>query len=224
MAENKLKSNKFGNVYSDKMLAFPVGRVYFVNLARPSAQYNKYQLTVLYPKDDKAILPALKALKADYIRLATFKYGNAEGIKALTHPAIYDGDTATVSAEDGTLLCTKYKEFKGCYYIRISNSDPIRCIDSNKKDIAPKGISPGMKVDGVVQGMLFDKGVSWKGLVVRLVEDDGTRYYTGPDPTTMLKALGGEDVTEEEVADVLENTPEAAPAKKTGKSAAADLL
>lgn len=219
--QKKLKENKFGNVYSDKMLAFPVGRAYFVNLARPSAQYNKYQMTVLFSKDDKAILPALKALKADYERLVAFKFGNKKAAEH-THPAIYDGDKATVSVDSEALLCEKYKEFKNCYYIRISSSDPIRVVDRNKKDLGGKGISPGMKVDGIVQGMLFDKGISWKGLVVRLVEDDGVRYYTGPDPVSQLKALDEDEPTAEEAAD--EALGESKEEKKSGKAAAVDLL
>lgn len=220
MTEKQLKQNKYGNVYSDKMLAIPVGRAYFVNLSKPSAQYNKYQLTVLYSKDDKAIVPALKALKADYERLVAFKYGNKKA-GDLSHPPIYDGDKATVSAESQELLCDKYKEFKNCYYLRISSSDPIRVIDGSKKELSPKLILPGVKVDGVVQGMLFEKGISWKGLIIRLVEDDGTRYYTGPDPASVLKALG-EDTPIEEAADEVLGAPK--DEKKTGKAAAVDLL
>lgn len=231
--KSKLRSNKYGNVYSDVMLSFPVGRAFFANLSRPSAQYNKYQLTILYSKEDKTVQPALKKLKEDFLRLVTFKYGSKAALEktkaadgtivppkfTVTHPPIFDGDTVTVSADSPDLLCKKYKEFKGCYFIRISNSEPITCVDRDKKRIDAKRISPGMKVDGMVQGMLFDKGISWKGLVVRLVEDDGTRLYTGPDPVSLLSSLGEDEVSAEEAADDALGSEE-----KSGKNAAVDIL
>lgn len=219
MAEKHLRSNKYGNVYSDKMLAFPVGRIFFCNLARPSSQYNKYQATILYSKDDKSIQPALKKLKEDYLRLVAFKFGNKKDAVTITHPPIFDGDKVTVSAESKDLLCEKYKEFKNCYFIRVQNTEPMRVVDSNKKQLSATSVSPGMKVDGVVQGMLFDKGISWKGLVVRLVEDDGTRWFTGPDPTSVLNALGEEEPTADEAADNVLGSEE-----KSGKNAAVDIL
>lgn len=226
MAEKQLKMGSHKNVFSDKMLEFPIGRAYFVNLAKPTAQYKKYQMTVLYPKDDKAVQPALKKMKEDYLRLMAFKYGENETPK-ITHPPIWDGDKAPVSQDDSTLMCEKYKEFKNCYFIRIQNPEPIRCVDTNKKDISPSSIFPGVKVKGAVQGTLFEspagKGISWKGLVIMLVEDDGTRWYTGPDPTSILTAVG-EDTSVQEAADEVLGKADTTSEKKKGKEAAVDLL
>lgn len=245
MAEGKLKENARGNVYSDKFVVFPPGRAYFVKLARPDPKFNKYQLNVLYDKTDKVAIARLKELKAEFQRLVDFKY-TKQGKKVpatLTVPAIRDGDTAT--NKEGELLCLKYKEYKGKYFLSIGNKDPIRCIEGAKetiKDIDPVLIANGVIVDGTMQALLYDDGCSWQGKVVRRVKDDGVRYNTGPDSAALLGALEADDVTAEQAADdalgasagaeveTEEVVEEVAPAvvkvtkAKVGKAAAADIL
>lgn len=244
MAEGKLKENARGNVYSDKFVVFPPGRAYFVKLARPDPKFNKYQLNVLYDKTDKVAITRLKELKAEFQRLVDFKY-TKQGKKVpatLIVPAIRDGDTAT--NKEGELLCVKYKEYKGKYFLSIGNKDPIRCITGAKesiKDIDAALIANGVIVDGTMQALLYDEGCSWQGKVVRLVKDDGTRFQTGPDSAALLGALADDEATAEAATEELSDAPsaaveevevveEVAPAAvkvtkaKVGKAAAADIL
>lgn len=188
MAE--LKENKFGNIYSNNSLPLPVGRVVFINLATPSQKFKKYGCTLLFKKDDKAALPLLKGLKADFEKLVKHKYGaKAPG---LTSAPVGDGDTSPTSASNSNPIGETYKEFKGCYFVRVGSPTPIRVVDANNKDMEASKITAGMLCDGVAQCMLFDKGCSWKGLVIRLVKDDGQRIYTGPDPVAQLTKLSAE--------------------------------
>jgi len=190
---NDLRENKFGNLYSPNSLPLPIGRIVFLNLATPSQKYKKYGCTLLFKKDDKAALPLLKNLKADFEKLVKHKYGaKAPG---LTSAPVGDGDSSPTSASNSNPIGETYKEFKGCYYVRLGSPTPIRVVDANNKDLEASKLTAGMLCDGVAQCMLFDKGCSWKGLCIRLVKDDGQRIYTGPDPVSQLTKLSAEFAT-----------------------------
>ena len=240
--KGKLKENARGNVYSDKFMVFPPGRAYFVKLTRPDPKFNKYQVTVLYDKTNKAVQPALKALIAEYKRLVAFKYGDKVP-SSLVVPPVKDGDTAT--DKEGNLLRLKYKEYAGRFFITIGNKDPIRVVSGAKetlKDIEPSLVMNGVIIDGTLQCLLYADGCSWQAKVVRLVKDDGVRYQIGPDSAALLGALEAEEQDEslESAVDSAlgaeenpaeeekpEPTPEPAATKKaskSGKAAALDVL
>lgn len=204
MAE--LKANKYGNIYSPNSLALPIGRAVFINLAAPSKSYNKYGCTILFKKDDKSVMPLLKALKADFQKLVVAKYGaKAPGLSA---PAIGDGDTSPTSASNSAPVGETYSDFKSCYYIRLNSKAPVRVVDANNKDLDPAKITAGVLVDGVAQCMLYDKGCSWRPLVIRLVRDDGTRIHTGPNPLAQLTKLSAEFADEPVGGEIVVNNVE----------------
>lgn len=206
---NSFYQNSYGNVFGT-MVSTPLGRIALAHLSSPSVKFQppKYQAHLLFSKNDEKVKASLKLLLAQCDDLLNQQYGDKE--VELKYPPLRDGDEV------------EYQGFAGCWYLKASSKNQPECVDFSKKEIDPALILNGMLCQFIVTPMTFDNGIAYQLSSVRLVKDDGIRFYGGPDPkslyTPLDEALNGESV---------EVTKAGEPPKKKsakGMRAALDLV
>lgn len=219
--KDKYYANQFGNVFG-QMVGTPVGRLVFCNLKTPNAKYQppKYGTTILFDKKDPATKAALNIMLKQCVEMQTYAEEKEVDCSFDIDP-LQDGDDTKVS---------KYQGFAGSLYIAAKNKDQPEFVDSKNKPVSADLLVPGVKVRAVVTPMIYSDGFTWKLHVVQFVEDDGVRFYGGPDPKSVLTALDEVAVEDEpSVEAALDKAIEpqvAAQVKETkkGKARAIEML
>lgn len=187
-------SKKWGDVYGNAIRT-PVGRIVFVSLDRPN-EFNqgkpKYGATLLFPKSDQKAWGVLyNNFYAHVQELVAQRFpGHTLENAPMVKSWITDGDEP--AAQSGKI----YASHVG-HWVLKADADVAKkpgVIDNQGKPLDPTVLLPGMLcrfvvVPQVYQG--FGGGVSYKLQQVMLVQDDGTRLYGGPDPTSIM--LAGDD-------------------------------
>lgn len=186
----KYYENNYGGVHGESIFT-PLGRCHFLDLVNPNTKYAppKYGLTILFDKEDASAKEQLKAIQSmcremfDQLAKTLWskekKKPEFEAFKARLledvrkQPIFRDGDEKA------------YEGFPGNFYIVAKNPKRITILD----DVLPEAFEPGMIVRAQVQPYVDAGGFSYKITGLRLVKDDGVRFKSGPDGTSLLKGL-----------------------------------
>lgn len=186
--ERKYYKNEWGNIFGFDMET-PKFRLIYANLKQRARLSNKYQITCLFDASDEQVKKGLLKMQAEGKKLLTEAGDKAKGFK---HPPLKKNDEHTNEA------------FHGMHYITAGNKDLPALVDANNKPLSPDAFMNGMLCRAIVRPTFFPAngaGISWVLGALRLVKDDGTRFYSGPDP----KSLFGEE-DEEQASDSLEDS------------------
>lgn len=225
--EKKFFRNRFGNVFGLAMLT-PIGRADWVYLSTPNSHFKpeKYSLTILFDKTDKAVKAELNKMITACAELATQEYGDKKtGFK---FAPIRNGDEENEKGK---------APHPGYYYIKANNAmrPTVKATKGGRNvDVDPAIVTAGVKVIAEVQPMLFDDGFAWRLNAVQFVKNDGVKFTHGPSAGDMFDILSEDedesdekDMSIEEAADeALIETPKTKKVSKAvnGKSAALDML
>lgn len=175
--------DKFDNYYGNYILT-PTARAAWCYLDKPSTfgPNPKYSITLLFDPSDALVANGLAAIEAMYAEMLHEKYG--PNVPALEIPCIKDGDDSKFS---------KYQGFAGMLHLTAKNARQPEVFDRMKKKVEPASILAGMKVRAVITPMLCTKGAAYKLERVQFVSDDGVRFFSGADPTSLLDAIGDDN-------------------------------
>jgi hypothetical protein len=202
----KYFKNKFGCIFGDNILT-PRFRLIYPHLRQRSDLSKKYQICCLFdPKDPKVKADLLKMQKVG--KLLIQEAGKAG--KGYKNPPLKNGND------------NEKEEFHDKFYIQPSAKELPILVDVDNNALQPDAFSSGMICRAVVQPIFFPAngaGIAWTFSALRLVKDDGIRYYNGPDPKSLFEDDSedeGDDVDEESDEDELEAAP--ATAKKAKKA------
>jgi len=194
--ESKYYMNQFGGLHGSDTLT-PVGRIAFVNLAKPNVKFDppKYGATLLFDKKDETVLKTLKSIQALCNDMAEefCKILFAREKPKMLYPkfkeAIIAGFAAQPIFRDGDMK--EYDGFAGNWYIVAKNdkrpgmSGGIKILD----DKMPEEFESGMLVRAQIQPYLDKKGFSYKMRGIRMLADDGIRFSVAPDGASLLAAM-----------------------------------
>lgn len=231
MAQEKYgRSKKYNRVYGEAMKT-PIGRFSWPYLTEPKVgelngkTISNYEVQLIIDKGD----PELKDFQLHLQAMANEMldiYNKYAPAKLAGVDVFKDGDQADLE---------KYPFYKNAYLILARNPEPVKILNSAKKEISADAISAGMKGRLVVLPHLGPTGVSYRMERVQLLEDDGVRFGgVRRDYDSFLDAVEGEagepdsapEAPEAPGADPAEMRKQIASAVKggKGKQAALDLL
>jgi len=120
----------------------PIGRASFPNLAKPD-QYNKYSLSMLFPKSDPKVVEFVKWLKDAVTKEALAVAGNA-GL-----PAAMANFTNFKDGDDVGSFKTYRAEYAGHYVLNVSRKTEfgkVCTVNRDKQPIDPTEIYAGCNV------------------------------------------------------------------------------
>jgi hypothetical protein len=206
--------SQYGNVYG-QMAVTPIGRLALAHLVNPSTKFGtKYQASILFDKNDEKTKSGLNLILQDVARIIKIKWGDTP--PAMAYPALRNGDEKA------------YQGFAGTLYISAKSDVAHRpqSVGPDRKPIDPAQLQNGMKVRFVITPTTFDQngaGISWQLHTVMLIEDDGIRYFGGPDPLSLLSAVEGDGPVVAEVSTAVAASATPASAVATPRAGAMPL-
>ena len=120
----------------------PIGRASFPNLSKPD-QYNKYSLSILFPKSDPKVMEFARWLKEAVTTEAIAIAGKAHLAEAMSHFSNFrDGD-------DVGAFKTYRSEYAGHFVLNVSRKTDFGkpcVVNRNKQPIEPSEIYAGCNV------------------------------------------------------------------------------
>lgn len=175
-------------IFGEDILS-PLGRIAFVNLAKPEPKYNRYGLSLLVDKKDPKEVEQLKKIQAQCGALAQAFFGEKwqEAVKKLKHPPLRNGDEQQYDGYPGSWVIVANTKFGANH----SKGFAIR-----NEDMEADSYEAGMICRLEIQpGISREQGFFYKLRAIKKVKDDGKRFDGAPPAGSLLDTI--DDAVEE---------------------------